>query len=250
MARTRFASFVAALLFSAVAASAAADPVTLTTADGVKVFGEVWRAAGARPAVIVAFHQAESSSAEYAPIAPRLVQAGFTVLAIDQRSGNGNFGGSNRTVATLGTSKDYDDALPDLEAALAWAKGGARGAPIVVWGSSYSASLVFLLAAAHPGDVAGVVAYSPDEYLARKSAVRDAARKVTVPVFIDQASLPEEVAAGKRILAAVKSADKQQFVGKVAAPHGSSTLRADTNAAGAEAHWQAVLRFLSRFAAR
>lgn len=248
--RTRFGSIAAALTFAIAAASAAADPVTLTAADGTKVFGEVWRAAGARPPVIVAFHQAESSSAEYAPIAPRLVQAGFTVLAIDQRSGDGNFGGTNRTVAALGRSTDYDAALPDLEAALAWAKGEARGSPVVVWGSSYSAALVFLLAAGHPGDVAAVLAFSPGEYLAKKAAVRHAAAKVTAPVFIDQASDAGEVAESARILRAVKSTDKHQLVSKTRSTHGSSTLRADTNAAGAEAHWQAVLKFLARFTSR
>src|SRR5450432_2263217 len=98
-------------------AAAAAEPVTFTAADGVKVFGTVWRAARSRPPVIVAFHQAGSSIAEYEPLAPRLVAAGFTVLAIDQRSGDGAFGGSNRTAAALGREARYDEALPDLEAA-------------------------------------------------------------------------------------------------------------------------------------
>ena len=38
--------------------AAVAEPVTLEAADGVKIYGEVWRAAGERPAVILAFHQA------------------------------------------------------------------------------------------------------------------------------------------------------------------------------------------------
>lgn len=231
-------------------ASAAADPLTLTAADGVKVFGEVWRAAGAKPPLIVAFHQAESSAAEYAPLAPRLVQAGFTVLAIDQRSGGGEFGGSNRTAAARGKTASYDEALPDLEAALAWAQGEAKGAPVVVWGSSYSASLVFLLAAAHPAEVSGVVAFSPGEYLRGKRAVRDAAAKVKVPVFIGQSSGADEVAEAAAILKALAATDKQQFITKTASTHGSSTLRADRNAAGAEAQWAAVLKFLARFTAR
>jgi dienelactone hydrolase len=226
---------------------ASAETVQLAAADGVKVFGEVWRGAGAKPPIIVAFHQAESSRAEYAPIAPRLVRAGFTVLAIDQRSGDGAFGGTNRTAAELGRAATYEEALPDLEAALAWAKANAQGAPVVVWGSSYSAALVFLLAARHPGDVSGVVAFSPGEYLANKTAVRDAARKVRVPVYIDQASDAEEVGQSAAILQAVKGADKQQFLSRSKSTHGSSTLRGDANPDGAETHWIAVLRFLKRF---
>ncbi len=239
-----------AFVASLVAAQVGAEPVTLSAADGVKVYGEVWRAAGAKPPLIVAFHQAGSSSAEYAPIAPRLVAAGFTVLAIDQRSGDGAFGGSNRTAAALGREAAYDEALPDLEAALAWAKDDAKGAPVIVWGSSYSAALVFVLAARHPGDVSGIVAFSPGEYLAGKNTVRAAAAKVSVPVFIDQASSADEVARSAAILKAVKGTDKQQFRAKTRSTHGSSTLRADANAVGAEAHWQAVLAFLARFTKR
>ena len=230
-------------------AAAAAEPVTLTAADGVKVFGTVWRAARSRPPVIVAFHQAGSSIAEYEPLAPRLVAAGFTVLAIDQRSGDGAFGGSNRTAAALGREARYDEALPDLEAALAWGRAEAKGAPVVVWGSSYSAALVFLLVAAHPGEATALVAFSPGEYLGRQGAVREAAARVRVPVYIDQASSGDEIAASAAILKAVPGADKQQLVSKAKAAHGSSTLRADTNPAGSEAHWQSVLKFLSRFAA-
>jgi dienelactone hydrolase len=137
--------------------------------------------------------------------------------------------------------------LPDLEAALAWAKANAHGAPVVVWGSSYSAALVFLLAARHPGEVNGVVAFSPGEYLADKTAVRAAARSVEVPVYIDQASAADEVGQSAAILQAVKSADKQQLVSRSKSTHGSSTLRADSNPAGAETHWTAVLTFLKRF---
>ena len=233
---------------SLVASGAHAESVVLDAADGVRVHGEVWRAAAAKAPIVVAFHQAESSTAEYAPIAPRLVAAGFTVLAIDQRSGDGAFGGSNRTAAALGRKAGYDEALPDLEAALAWAKAEAHGAPVVVWGSSYSAALVFLLAAAHPADVAGVIAFSPGEYLNDEHAVRAAAAKVTVPVYIDQAASAEEIARAAAILEAVKSKDKHQLRALGPSTHGSSTLRADRNAAGTEAHWQGVLAFLARFA--
>jgi dienelactone hydrolase len=249
MRRSLFAAFALLLAAPAVLAKPAmlAEPVQLTAADGVKVFGEVWRAPGDRPPIVVAFHQAEASSAEYAPIAPRLVRAGFTVLAIDQRSGGDLFGGTNRTAAAFGRSPAYEEALPDLEAALAWAKAQAKGAPVIVWGSSYSAALVFLLAAAHPGELSGIVAYSPGEYLANKTAVREAARRVVVPVYIDQASSADEVEQSAAILRSLKSADKQQLAIKADSTHGSSTLRADANPAGAEAHWQGVLRFLARF---
>ena len=198
--------------------------------------------------MIVAVHQADSSHAEVAPIVLRLVAAGFTMLAIDQRSGGGLFGSSNRTAAALPREASYEETLPDLAAALAWPHAEARGAPVIARGSSYSAALVFLLAAAHPADVSALVALSPGEYLDDKQAVRKAARRVTVPVFIDQASSADEVAQSAAILRALPGSDEEQFAGKAKSSHGASTLRADSNPAGAETQWQPLLKLLYRFA--
>lgn len=236
-----------ALLLAGSASTGAAEPVTLVAADGVKVFGTLWRAAGEKPPLVLAFHQAGSSAGEYEPIAPRLVAAGYTVLAIDQRSGDAMYG-PNRTARAFGREASYDEALPDLEAALAWGRAEAKGAPVVVVGSSYSAALVFVLAAAHPGDIAALVAFSPDEYLAKPHEVARAAAKVSMPVWIDQASSAAEIGRAAAILKAVKSADKTQLVGKGTSIHGASTLRSDKNPSGAEAQWTALLAFLGRVA--
>lgn len=233
------------LLFG-VTLDARAEPVTLTTADHVKVFGTLWPAPGPRAPLILAFHQAGGSRAEYAPLAQRLNRAGFSVLAIDQRSGGSEFGGTNRTVAALGHSSQYDAALPDLEAALVWAGRRADGAPVIVWGSSYSAALVFLLAAKHPGAIQALLAFSPGEYLGSPDAVHTAARQLRLPVFIDQSSDAEEIEQSRSLLAALPGTDKTQFVARHGV-HGSSTLRPDRNAAGAEENWAAVLSFLARF---
>ena len=231
------------------ARAAFAEPVTLTAADGVKVYGEYWPAAGSKAPLILAFHQAGSSHAEYVPLAPRLNQAGFGVLAIDQRSGGGEFGGKNRTVSTRGRSASYDAALADLEAAVAWGHAHADGAPLLVWGSSYSAALVFLLAAKQPTDVHGLLAFSPGEYLRRPNAVGQAARTVRLPVFIDQASSDDEINASRAIFDALPGGDKTLFIPTTHGVHGAATLRSDRNASGAEENWTAVMAFLSTFKA-
>ena len=235
-----------ALLF--VTASACAEPVTLTAADGVKVYGEFRPAAAKGAPLILAFHQAGSSRAEYLPLVPRLNSAGFGVLTIDQRSGGGEFGGKNRTVAALGRSAPYDAALADLEAALAWGRAQANGAPVIVLGSSYSAALVFLLAAKRPAEVQGLLAFSPGEYLGEPNAVVQAARTLRLPVFIDQASDAEELAASRAIFDALPGSNKTLFM-PTKGVHGAATLRRDRNAAGAEENWGAVLAFLARFKA-
>ncbi len=216
--------------------------VTLKTTDGVSVFGLEYQALAPR-AIILLFHQAGSNKGEYASIAPRLAHEGFTVLAIDQRSGGNLFGQENDTVKKLSKSSNYLETMPDLEAALAW--GSPQKLPIVVWGSSYSASLVFLLTNKHTDKIAAVLAFSPGEYLGQDGVVQKAAAKITQGVFVTSSSDSEEIAAAKKIIAASPSKNKVHFIPKIAGVHGSSTLREDKNSKGQGENWQAVLAFLN-----
>jgi dienelactone hydrolase len=222
----------------------AAEAVSFAAADGVIVFADYYPAGAKAKPLILLFHQAGSNRGEYATIAPALVTLGFNVLAVDQRSGGRLWGQANQTVEHLGRSTDYDTALRDLEAALQWAKASGESGPILVWGSSYSAALVFLLAARHPGEVAAVLAFSPGEYLGTSSSVRQAAAQLSLPIFVTSARDAEEIAAAKDILAKSPSSDKFQFVPQSAGVHGSSTLRPDRNPQGAEENWSAVKTFL------
>lgn len=223
----------------------AAEPavVTFTTADGVLVSADFYPAPDSATApVVLLFHQAGSNAGEYAPIAPRLAGAGWNALAVDSRAGARMWGRSNRTVIRLGKNEDFLRAYADLEAALAWAV--ARRAPrIVAWGSSYSAALVFRLAAEHR-EISAVLAFSPGEYLGPGEPVRGWAAKVTVPVFVTSAT-GAEVEAAARIVEAVQGPEKYQTA-PVVGVHGSSTLREDRNPHGAEQNWTSVEAFLKR----
>jgi len=217
---------------------------SVQAADGVVVYGDLYDGPqGSKGPVVLLFHQAGSSAAEYEPIAPRLVAEGFSCLAIDQRSGGEMFG-RNRTVDenSFKTPQLYEAAYPDMLAALDWAVQKGYG-PIVVWGSSYSASLCFRLAAERD-EVAAIVAFSPGEYFDEKGMVGEWASKVNVPVFV--ASSPGEVEKASGIFERVTAEGSSQFVPE-AGIHGSSMLRSDKNPAGAEEAWRAVLSFLRRF---
>jgi len=221
----------------------------LTAADGVKVYARSYATAKPGAPVVLLFHQAGSSKTEYDPIAPRIVQLGMNVLAIDQRSGGDLYVPGNETVEHLGGSvKDYMSTLPDLEAALTWAKQTHPNAPVYIVGSSYSAALVFLLAARHPHEIAAVAAFSPNEYLPDKNAVHSAAREIHVPVFIDSASDKSEIDAARSIYAVVPSAKKVDYV-PTTGIHGASTMRVDRNPGGAEANWSAFSAFLRSLSA-
>jgi pimeloyl-ACP methyl ester carboxylesterase len=116
--------------------------------------------------------------------------------------------------------------------------------PVILWGSSYSAALVFELAAKHPKDVSALLAFSPGEYLGPGTPVTSAAAKVRVPVFISVGSAASETAEAQPIFAAVTTKAKTFYRPKIGV-HGSSTLIPSKNAAGADANWKAVDRFLS-----
>src|SRR6476661_6270463 len=199
-----------------------ADAISFTASDRVQVFADYYSAGSKAKPLILLFHQAGSNRGEYATIGPTLATLGFNALAIDQRSGGNAWGRTNETVKRLGKSTDYAEALHDLEAALQWAKSSGHTGPILVWGSSYSAALVFLLAAEHQDEIKAILAFSPGEYLRGPSTVRKAAAQVSIPIFVTSAKDPKEIAVAKSILDASPSVDKIQFTPR---SRGSMDLR-------------------------
>ncbi|MBX9797774.1 alpha/beta hydrolase, partial [Sphingomonas sp.] len=163
---------------------------------------------------------------------------------IDARAG-GDLFGPNQTVAALGGSADYAAARADLQAAVDWAQG--RGLPVLIWGSSYSSALVFPLAAANKGRVAGVLAFSPSEYIGAGDPVKTAAATLDVPVFITAASDEGELAAAAAIAARVPGGRATLYRPR-AGVHGSSSLREDRNPSGWRANFAAVEAWLKQVA--
>jgi dienelactone hydrolase len=226
------------------ATASASEAVILKAADGVTVYGRYTKAAKPK-ALILLFHQAGSSKDEYATIAPRLAEAGYSSLAIDQRAGGGLYG-TNETAKAFGREADYLEARPDLQAALDWAR--TQKLPIILWGSSYSSSLIFPLAASDPQGIVALLSFSPGEYFdSDKQMIRTAAAKVKVPVFV--ASTKDETSDADPIFAALpKNPADVRFMPEHGV-HGSSTLIAKRNPEGAEENMRAVLAFLDRIAA-
>ena len=234
-------------VLSIVPAALAAKPkaVQFRAADGVVIYGSYYSNGDPYRPLVLLFHQAGSNRGEYATIAPRLVDAGFNCLAIDQRSGGDMWGQKNQTVEHLGHNASYLEAESDLEAALNWARTVEKKGKVILWGSSYSASLVFLVAARHPDEVSAVLAFSPGEYFQQKNLVRQAAERVHVPVYITCGTGAREAANARPVFEAVASKDKVFFDPPVGV-HGSKTLRTDSDPKGAARNWQEVLAFLKK----
>jgi pimeloyl-ACP methyl ester carboxylesterase len=156
-------ALAAALCVIAAIVPVSAETVTTEAADGASVYGETYFGALSDDAPVIAlFHLAGGDGrGEYAPLTNWLNDIGFRAIAWDQRSGGDRFGTENRTAAALPEDAGYCGAYPDMEAALAYSYRVAGNAPVIVWGSSYSAALVFKLAADHPNRIIAVVAASP-----------------------------------------------------------------------------------------
>lgn len=229
---------------AAVTPAAQGRPVWLHATDNLNVKGTYYQAKNPK-AIILLFHQAGSSKDEYATIAPKLVAAGYSALAIDQRSGGAMYG-TNQTVQQMpkGWPDSMEDASKDMEGALRWAE--PLRLPIILWGSSYSASLVIPLANTYPDTVKAVLSFSPGEYFADKNRIERAAGAIQMPIFITSADKPDEEAAAKAIADRVPDHRATLYVPVSGGVHGSSTLIAAKDPNGAAANWAAVMAFLGK----
>ena len=218
-------------------------PIWLHASDNLNVKGTYYQAKDPR-AIILLFHQAGSSKDEYATIAPKLVAAGYSALAIDQRAG-GDMYGTNETVEHM--PKDWkhsmEDAEQDMDGAIRWAR--PLGKPVILWGSSYSASLAIPLANSYPDLVKAVLSFSPGEYFADAHRVGRAAGNLSVPIFITSAATPDEEAKARAIAGRVPDHLATLYVPQ-AGVHGSSTLIEAKDPDGAKANWDATMAFLDK----
>ncbi|KSV75895.1 hypothetical protein N185_15735 [Sinorhizobium sp. GW3] len=238
-------SVIAAFMFTA--GSAFASSASFVTADGVRIFARYQAPqAGVARGTIILLHMAGSNKDEYRPLATILNKAGFSTLAIDQRSGGNLWGSENETARQAKGRRDFPAALPDLDAAISYARS-LNGDPIILWGSSYSAALAFV-AASHDRGIRALLAFSPAEYIEGYS-IQEAAAQLSIPVFIASAPNQSEIESAGALAQAVPNNNAVQYVPKFGR-HGSSTLRPDENPLGAQENWKHVITFLDNVAPR
>lgn len=229
---------------------AGAKDVTFSAADGVTIYGNLYETeAGKDAPFILLFHQGGSNKSEYYPIAPRLNKLGFSCLAIDARSGSPRFGHPNETAAGLGEEATMLGAYVDLEASLKYVREQGYTGPVTAWGSSYSAGLVFKLAADYPDDIIAVLSFSPppprvevmggDAY-----APDDWANAAKAALFVTWP--PNELNDQRQAFFDSIDSDKKWLYAQQSGVHGSSTLHEVRNPDGWEANWKEVTLFLEK----
>lgn len=216
--------------------------VTFKAKDGLLISADLYTSSTQNPYIIL-LHQAGYSRGEYREIAPKLVNLGYNCLAIDQRSGNEVNYVKNETAARAKEKKlpsNYIDALPDIHAAIDFVKQKTNK-PIVLWGSSYSASLS-LIVAVEELKVGAIVVFSPGEYFEPNNLIKSKISKISVPVLA--LSSKTEYAEMVSLLNVVSGSLVTTFKPTDEGKHGSKALW-DSNSSNKE-YWLAVTMFFSK----
>ena len=220
------------------------ETVIINSIDGLNIKADVYEIKDKKAPVILLFHQAGFSRGEYRETAPLLNNLGFNCIAIDQRSGKGVNGVINETfidASAKGLSTKYPDAFPDLKAALKFVMRKYPSNKIIVWGSSYSASLVFVLAQKYLDKISAVIAFSPGEYFKFKGKeIKEYAQKVKCPVFITSAK--KEHGSWKGIYESIPEGKKFFFLPESDGVHGSRALWKSNESY--KEYWKALKNFL------
>lgn len=157
--------------------------VTFISADGVTVTADHYVSSTQNPYIIL-LHQAGYSRGEFRETAPKLINFGFNCLAVDLRSGNEvNFVKNQTSIEALakGLPTNYIDAIPDIKAAIDFV-AGRTSKPIILLGSSYSASLA-LVEATENFKIKAVISFSPGEYFEKNDFVKTATKDLFIPVL-------------------------------------------------------------------
>ena len=134
---------------------------------------------------ILLFHQAEYSRGEYRETAPKFLKFGYNCLAVDLRSGDEvNFiqNETHKEAIARKLPTNFIDSKKDIYASINYAYS-LNKKPVVIIGSSYSASLCLIAAKNNP-KVKAVVAFSPGEYFENDFLVRDSIAGLEKPVFV------------------------------------------------------------------
>ncbi len=216
--------------------------ITFESKDGLTITADLYQIEHDK-GFIVLCHQAGYSRGEYLETAKKLNELGFSCMAIDQRSGSSANNITNETAKLAkkkGLSTDYLDAKQDIEAAIDYAAQLNNGQQVFLVGSSYSASLVLLIAT-NNDKVKAVASFSPGEYLTGVNLATSIA-DISIPIFVT--SSKGEIGQTAGVIKNINAGKVTHFKPEVTGIHGSRALWSSTD--GNETYWNAFTDFLNR----
>ncbi len=240
------------LVFSlTVVAAQKAKKITFPSKDGLQITAEVLRATSTTAPWLVLCHQARWSRGEYRETMPWFADLGYNCIAVDLRSGgevNGVVNETHQRAVAKGLGTTYVDAQQDMEAAIEYVRRQFRAQQVILVGSSYSAALALVVAAQHPRQVDGVIAFSPGEYFVRlgksENFIAQHLAAVQCPVLITCAASERHFC--EHFQQAVRSGQNVRFfVPPNDGAHGSRALWKQFSQS--RAYREVVREFLERF---
>ena len=224
--------------------------VTFQSEDSLEISADLYLYYDLKAPFIIFFHQAGWSRGEYLEIALKLNSMGFNCMAVDQRSGGSVNSVDNQTykrAIQANKSTTYLDAFQDMVSALKFVESNYVQGKLIIWGSSYSASLVIKLASEYPEMVDGVLSFAPGEYFSEfgksKTYITKVADIIECPIFITSAK--HEKPNWEKIYQAIPSKSKHSFLPKTSGNHGSRALWKEFK--DSKDYWLAVIDFLERY---
>ncbi len=218
--------------------------VQFPAADGLLISGNLYEGKPGQ-AVVLLCHQAGYNRMEYLDIAPQLVEMGYTCLAIDQRSG-GDFAGASNATVTEANKRELKptmwDASADIKAAIDFLHQKYQQ-KIILWGSSYSASLVLHEAAGNE-QVKAIIAFSPGDYFGEAAPSLSKIFPNLQQAFWISSSQQEASGLATLLEGASLKENQQQFIPQSKGFHGSRVLWGGQE--GAEEYWASLQAFLNQ----
>ena len=220
--------------------------ITISSKDGLPITADIYEVENSSKPTILLFHQAGYSRGEYVEIAPKLNKLGYSCIAIDQRSGREVNGVVNEThLAAKKENKktEFVDAIDDLRATIEYALEEFGSKEVILWGSSYSSSLVLILGNEYTENVSAILSFAPGEYFTYQGKkIEEYASSLSKPVFITSAK--NEYKNWKSIFDKISTDTKTKFLPSDKGYHGSKALWEKNE--GNEEYWENVIGFLNK----
>ncbi len=214
--------------------------VTFYAKDSVLITADTYFLKDMNSTVLLC-HQAGYSRGEYIQTAKKLNALGFSCMAIDQRSGKEVNGVVNETAINANSKKlnvGYAGAKQDVDAAINYLYDLNGNKPIILVGSSYSASLALWIASENK-KVKAVAAFSPGEYLKGKN-LAEIIKPLKIPTFTT--SSKRESSSVEKLLRNVDNNYVIHYTPKENGIHGSRAIWKTTD--GYAGYWNAFKTFL------
>lgn len=214
--------------------------ITFYAKDSVQITADTYFIKDIEPTILLC-HQAGFSRGEYITTAKKLNKLGFSCMAIDQRSGKKVNGIINKTAIDANNKQinvGYTGAKKDIEAAIDYLYNMNGNEPIILVGSSYSASLALWLATEN-NKIKAVAAFSPGEYL-KNLNLTETLKNLSIPTFVT--SSKREITPVAKLVRFVKKDNLIQYKPTEKGIHGSRAIWESTE--GYNEYWKAFKTFL------